>query len=80
MLFHNRLARHALKKLARVFLRDVVMLACNKYFIVKSDAFLLQNNAFKRSSSAAADAHHLCHRSHYHFRTKFSSSASTLNF
>ena len=33
--------------LARISLRDIV-LARNKYLIVTSDAFLLQNNAFKR--------------------------------
>ena len=33
--------------LARIFLRDIV-LARNKYLIVTSDAFLLQNNAFKQ--------------------------------
>ena len=36
--------------LARIPLR-VVMLARNKYLIVTSDAFLLQNNAFKRTVS-----------------------------
>ena len=33
--------------LARIYLRDV-LLARNKCLIVTSDAFLLQNNAFKR--------------------------------
>ena len=37
----------ALKVLARISLRDVVLLR-NIFLIVTSDAFLLQNNAFKR--------------------------------
>ena len=37
----------ALKVLARISLRDVVLLR-NIFLIVASDAFLLQNNAFKR--------------------------------
>ena len=36
--------------LARISLRDVA-LASNKYLIVTSDAFLLQNNAFKGTAS-----------------------------
>ena len=47
MLSPNRLAEHALKMLARIALRDVV-LAHNKYLIVTSEAYLLKNNAFKR--------------------------------
>ena len=50
MLFLKCLAQHALKMLTRIFLQDVV-LACNKYFIVTSDAFLLQNNTIKRTVS-----------------------------
>ena len=38
------------KMLARISLRDVA-LPRNKYLIVMSDAFLLQNNAFKRTVS-----------------------------
>ena len=48
MLFSNRLSKHLLKMLARISLRDVV-LARNKYLNVTPDAFLLQNNAFKRT-------------------------------
>ena len=50
MLFPKRLAKHALKMLARISLRDIG-LARNKPLIVTSDAFLLQNNAFKRTVS-----------------------------
>ena len=41
MLFPNRLAQLALKMLARISLRDLVLVR-NKYLIVTSDAFLLQ--------------------------------------
>ena len=47
MLSPNRLAEHALKMLARISSRDVV-LAHNKYLLVTSDAFLLKHIAFKR--------------------------------
>ena len=50
MLFPNRLAQHTLKMLARISLRDIE-LARSKYLIVTSDAFLLQNNACKRTVS-----------------------------
>ena len=43
MLFPNCLVQHELQMLARVSLRDVA-LGRNKYLIVTSDAFLLQNN------------------------------------
>ena len=45
MLLPNRLDCHAVKMLTRICLRDV--LAGNKYLIVTSYAFVLQNNAFK---------------------------------
>ena len=48
MLFPNCLAKHALKMLAWISWRDVV-LARNKYLIVMSDAFLLHKNVFKRT-------------------------------
>ena len=50
MLFPYRLAQHRLKMLAGFSLPDVA-LARNKCLIVTSDAFLLQNNAFKRTVS-----------------------------
>ena len=40
--------------LARISLRDA-MLLCNEYLIVMSDAFLLQNNAFKRTLCTELD-------------------------
>ena len=50
MVFSNRLAKHSLKMLAQLSLRDVAF-ARNKYLIVTSDAFLPQSKAFKRTVS-----------------------------
>ena len=53
--FPNHLAQHALKLLARISLRNVTQppLERNKYIIVTSDVFSLQNAAFKGTAWTA---------------------------